>query len=120
MSRRYLTLQEAESSLNRGKTVEVFLGSFAHDSAKCIRWVSFSKSASGITGSLWEAFDQGTIDYLDVYTFDPLSGEYDEPTKLVTAENLKSAALALKVDNFNFVNQGMVQDEYADYLSSSI
>ncbi|WP_394393207.1 hypothetical protein [Shewanella woodyi] len=120
MSRRYLTLQEAESSLNRGKAVEIFLGSFNHDSEKCVRWASFSKSASGVTGSLWEAFDQGSIDYLDIYTFDSPSGEYDETTKSVTAENLKSAASALKIDDFNFVNQGMVQDEYADYLTSCI
>jgi len=120
MSRRYLTLKEAESSLNRGKTVEIFLGPFTHDSKKCIRWASFSKCAPGIAGCLWEAFDQGTIDYLDVYTFESLSGEYDEPTKSVSAESLKSAASALKIETLNFINQGIVQDEYADYLSTSI
>lgn len=120
MSRRYLTLQEAELTLNRGKGVEIFLGSFIHDSEKCIRWASFSKGASGVTGCLWEAFDQGSPDYLDIYTFDSPFGEYDEPTKLVAAENLEKAASELKIDDFNFVNQGIVQDEYADYLSSSI
>lgn len=120
MSRRYLTLQEAESSLNRGKDVEIFFGSFTHNSEQCIRWASFSKGASGVNGCLWEAFDQGSPDYLDIYTFDTPSGEYVEPTKSVTAENLKAAASALKIDDLKFVNQGMVQDEYADYLSSSI
>jgi hypothetical protein len=120
MSRRYLTLQEAESALNRGKTVEIFLGPFTLNSEKCIRWASFSKSETGITGSLWEAFDQGSIDYVDVYTFDSPTGEYDEPTKSVTAETIKSSALELGINNFNFINQGIVQDEYADYLSTSI
>jgi len=67
-----------------------------------------------------EAFDQGSKVYLDIYTFDTPSGEYDEPTKSVTTENLKTAASALEIDDFNFVNQGLVQDEYADYLSSRI
>lgn len=120
MSRRYLTLQEAESALNRANNVEIFLGSFTHDSEQCIRWASFSKGAIGVTGCLWEAFDQGSLDYLDIYTFDSPSGEYDEPSKSVTAENLKAAVSALKIDHFSFVNQGIVQDEYADYLASSL
>lgn len=120
MGRRYLTIQEAESSLNRGKLVEIFLGPFTFDSKKCIRWASFSKNESGVTGSLWEVLDQGSIDYLDVYTFESLAGEYDQPAKTISSESLKSAMSVLNVDNLNFINQGIVQDEYADYLSSSI
>jgi len=120
MSRRYLTLLEAETSLSRGKTVEIFLGPFTCNSEKCIRWASLSKSEAGVAGNLWEVFDQGSIGYVDVYTFDSPSGEYYEPIKSVAAETIKSAALELGIKDFNFINQGIVQEEYADFLSSSI
>ena len=71
-------------------------------------------------GSLWEAFDQGSADYVDIYTFDSPTGEYDEPSKTVEAPSLEAAASKLDIDNFNFVNQGVVQDEYAQFVEASI
>jgi hypothetical protein len=120
MSRRYLALDEAESALNRGKSVEVFLGGFVYESKKCIRWASFVKSTAGVCGSLWEAFDQGSSDYVDIYTFDSPSGEYDEPKKIIEAPSLEAAARELGIKNLNFVNQGIVQDEYAQHIETSI
>lgn len=120
MSRRYLTVNEAESALNRGKSVEVFMGGFVYESEKCIRWASFVKSASGVCGSLWEAFDQGSVDYVDIYTFDAPTGEYDEPSKIVEAPSLEAAASKLGINKLSFVNQGVVQDEYAQFIEASI
>ena len=118
MSRRFLSAPEATSSLRRGKSVEVFLGGFEFEGKKCIRWASFSSSGSGISGSLWEAYDQGSEDYVDVYTFDSPSGEYDEPVKKVVSKNIEDAAYELGINKPNFVNQGVVQDEYISYLKS--
>ena len=117
---RYLTLLAAESALNRGKSVEVFLGGYVLGARKCIRWASFEKSASGVCGSLWEALDQGSLDYVDVYTFDSPNGDYIEPSKIVEASSLKAAARELDVMNVKFVNQGVVQDEYAQFIEMRV
>ncbi|MDH0449091.1 hypothetical protein [Shewanella sp. GD04112] len=118
MGRRYLSLSEADSVLNRGKSVVVFLGGFLHDGEKCIRWVSFSLDNGVVTGKLWAAFDQGDQDYLDIWTFESVFGEYDEPVKEVWSPNLTSACVKLGIESSKFVNESTVQDEYGDYLKS--
>ncbi len=119
MSRRYLTLQEAQETLRREKSVEIFLGGFEFNSEKCIRWASFNGSEQEVTGNLWESYDQGSANYIDIYTFDSPSGEYDEPVKVVHSSSLENAAEELGVSELNFVNQGVIQDEYLSYLESN-
>ena len=116
MSRRYLSLQEAKAALRRGKAVEIFLGGFQVNTEQCIRWASFIATSEGVTGHVWEAFDQGSKDYVDVYTFDSPSGEYDEPVKSVVAPSLEKAANELGITEPKYVNQGIIQDEYLSYL----
>ncbi|KTD96453.1 hypothetical protein N9H48_08395 [Pseudoalteromonas marina] len=116
MSRRYLSTTEAEFALQRGKTVEVFLGGFLAHGQKCIRWASFNNRGAEVEGQLWESIDQGSEDYVDIYTFESLSSEYDEPVRVEVAENIELAASKLGIEEFKFVNQGVVQDEYISYL----
>ena len=118
MTRRYLTTQEADSALRRGRSVEIFLGGFNFEGQKTIRWASFTASGADVSGSLWEAYGQGSEDYIDIYTFDSPSGEYGEPVKVVTSTNIESAASELGIKELNFVNHGVVQDEYISYHSS--
>ncbi|WP_444896919.1 hypothetical protein [Microbulbifer sp. SSSA005] len=118
MTRRYLTIQEANSALRRGKLVEIFLGGFKIGDQKCIRWASFEASSTGVTGSLWEAYDQGSDNYVDIYTFDSPLGEYDKPVRVVLSKSIEGAAAELGINKHNFVNQGVVQDEYSSYLAS--
>ena len=119
MSRRYLTLQEAQQALRRGKSVGIFLGGFECNSEKCIRWASFNGNESEFIGRLWESYDQGSDNYIDIYTFDSPSGEYDEPVKVVHSSSLENAANKLGISELNFVNQGVIQDEYLSYLESN-
>ncbi|MGY0216263.1 hypothetical protein ACWJJH_02620 [Endozoicomonadaceae bacterium StTr2] len=118
MTHRYLTIQEANSAIRRGKLVEIFLGGFVVNEKRCIRWASFVQADSGVSASLWETYDQGSEDYLDIYAFDSLSGEYDEPIKMVHSENIEEAAKVLGISELKFVNQGIVQDEYSAYPAS--
>ncbi len=118
MARRYLTINEANSVLRRGKSVEVFVGGFSLEGVDYIRWASFSMSGNAVTGLLWESLDQGSDDYLDIYSFDSKSGEYDEPAKVANTESIETAASTLCISELNFVNYGMAQDEYASYLDA--
>ncbi|HDY7531045.1 TPA: hypothetical protein ACGUP1_004499 [Vibrio vulnificus] len=118
MGRRYLSLSEAESALNRGKSIAVFLEGFLHEGKKCISWASFSLNNGVVTGKLWAALDQGDQDYLDIWTFESVFSEYDEPAKETTSPNLTSACVELGIEPSKFVNESIVQDEYGDYLKN--
>ena len=115
MGRKYLTLEEAMSALNRGKEVESFIGGFENKNEIYIRWVSLSKINESIIGKVWESLDEGSEDYLDVYSFSPLNGEWNEPVKTVTAQNIEQVLAELEVLPTKLINTGMVQDEYASY-----
>jgi hypothetical protein len=116
MGRRYLTQQEGMSALNRGNSVEAFLGGFSNQCGECIRWVSFSKTDSGVLAKVWESLDEGSEDFLDVYSFSPANGEWDEPVKIIEAASIEEASKKLEREKINLVNSGVVQDEYADYI----
>jgi len=118
MSRRYLTDKEIESALKRGKQVEAFLGAF-HKDEDCIRWLSLSGNGQEITVSVWEAIDKGSEDFLDVYSFPPVNGEWDTPVKVFEVSSINDIKSVLSLDVLNFVNSGIVQDEYSDYKATS-
>jgi hypothetical protein len=115
MSRRYLSISEAESALKRGKSVELFLGGFDSYSTACIRWASFSNTEQGVSGHVWESVDEGSEDYFDIYSFSLLNGEYDEPSMSVLGSNLPEVISKLSLTELRFVNAGVVQDEYGDF-----
>ena len=115
MSRRYLTIEEAESSLKRGKNVEIFIGGFEHESNTCIRWISFESSNKGVIAKVWESIDEGSRDYCDIYSFTPLSGEWDKPVSSTFADSISTVLEKLAISETKFVNLGIAQDEYADF-----
>jgi len=118
MSRRYLSLDEAKFAIKNGKEVEVFLGGFVKAEQKCIRWASFGLRDDEFVGKLWESIDEGADDFLDVYSFSSASGEFDKPVNETSSTELEIVVQKLGCSSKNLVNSGVVQDEYADYLSS--
>lgn len=120
MSRRYLSIEEATSALKRGKGVETFLGGCDKAGQKCIRWASFSLCGDKYIGKIWEAIDEGSENFLDVYSFSPASGEWDIPAN--QAESMDFEAVLIKLDCLSekLVNSGVVQDEYAEHLSPNL
>ena len=118
MSRRYLTEDQSKSALKRGKCIEAFVGGFSSGNKKTIQWASVSRDGEQLVGSLWEVYDEGDENYLDLYSFTPANGDYDTPIKTVKSSDLKEIASLLGFDVLNYVNQGVVQDEYNDYLGT--
>lgn len=117
MSRRYLTLDEAERALAAGRTVEQWLGTANSEMGSIISWVDCSKARDGsFRVALFRSIDAGNDAFLDVYAFE--SADADEaPT--AQFENpraaLDHAIRNLGADGEHFVNQGLVQDEYRDH-----
>ncbi|WP_420127915.1 hypothetical protein [Longimicrobium sp.] len=119
---RYLLLPYVRSALNRGGSVEQFLGGFQHDGEPAIRWIALRQEEDAVVLSVYEAYDEGGEDWLDVYAFQPV-GDSDE-FGLAAEHHLSTVdeAIAFAVERYGaspdrFVNGSMVQDEYRDYLS---
>jgi hypothetical protein len=115
MSRRYLSIKEVYGALNRGKIIEAFLGSFENDNKKCIRWITIKKVNNEIVGNIWESYDEGSSEYLDIYSFSPVNGEWDTPSNTISCNNIENLINIFSNFKFNFVNAGVIQDEYASF-----
>ena len=118
---RYLHGMHLESAISRGKTVEQFLGGFDHQGEDAIRFLTIRKEGEEFWLQLHELLDQGTEDLCDVYSFDYISLPEDEfepaPLKFESWQD----ALAHAHAEFSAVperwgNEGMVQEEYADFI----
>ena len=118
MGRRYLTEQEAIRALSRGKKIEAFIGGFEYKNKKTIKWISIYLERGNYIGELWEAFDEGDKNFLDVYSFQPINAEYNEPAMLIEADNLDGFSSAIGCEPLNYVNHGVLQDLYGDYLEA--
>jgi hypothetical protein len=118
---RHLDPDFHESTLNRGKSIECFLGAGdAYEGAPTIRWISVDRESDGFVVRLYEAVDPRDPDFLDIYAFQFTAEESDEPIKEERHEELAAALQQAREwggDIGRFVNQGMAGHEYGDYLA---
>jgi hypothetical protein len=123
MTRRYLDVSEVRFALQRGKAVECFLGACSRNELPGIRWLLLRSQSNGVEVSLFETADLGSEEFLDLYEFGPLdpSLELDKATEEMQFTDL-DACLSTLSERFpgsasRLVNEGVVQDEYADFIS---
>ena len=111
---RYLTPDQIESALKRGKSVEQLLERPAPDQ---ISWLQLRPVSDGVELWRYDVFDEGSEEFLDVYSFTPVEddgpeipeGTYpDASTACADAEAVFSAVSG------RWVNQFVIQDEYRD------
>ena len=123
MSRRYLTSSEAEAAMNRGKSVECFLGFCQRDSKPGIKWFSARAGGNGIRVSVYETADLGNEDFIDIYEFGPLNPdlELEDPDEIIDffsfAEFSSEIEKKFSGSTSRLVNEFIIQDEYADYIA---
>lgn len=122
MSRRYLLTDEVGALLRRGTAVEGFLGACSRDGKQGVRWLSLRSSGEDLELRIYESADIGSSEYLDVYEFGPLNSELQigEADETFSFADLQSclAALSRRFPGASerLVNQGIIQDEYADFI----
>jgi hypothetical protein len=123
MTRRYLTLSEAEAALSHGKSIECFIGPCSREGKAGIRWLSAIGTASGVSIQLYESADLGDEDFTDVYEFGPLDPEleFEEAAETIEAPSF-SVFVSILHERFpgassRMVNPQLVQDEYADFIA---
>ncbi|PTQ89472.1 hypothetical protein [Agitococcus lubricus] len=115
---RYLLEKELLSVLYRGKSVEQFLGYGSTD--KTIRWIELRPKVETSEVWLFEVENIGSNDYLDVYSFPEVDGSNSQA--LVTLQPEKAIQYCYEELNAIptcWVNQGVIQDEYANLLSQN-
>ena len=117
---RYLTRNYIESTLNRGKAIEQFLGEITRDGIDGLRFIQIHKKSSSYDLAVSDIEDAGSPEYVDVYSFPTLVEDeyYDKPTFSFNSldEALSQSARVYKASEEHWVSEGVVQDEYLDFL----
>ena len=113
-----LTENHIGAALSAGRSVEQFLPPRIEEGETIIRWLDLSCDDDSYVLSLYEVFDGGSPDYLDVYSFEQVTPDegpvrHSFPT---LDEALEFAASTYAAPKNNYVSQGLIQDEYAAYL----
>jgi hypothetical protein len=118
---KYLLPEQLKTNLSLGKAVEQWLGYKDQDDYVVLKWVSIQKERNGDYTIMYiENFDDGNEDFLDIYAFSYI--DPDEPAVInscKSAEDVLVFALNTYGASFDkYVAQGMIQNEYANYLKS--
>ena len=115
---RHLLANDIPAAFRRGKSVEQFLGRSPAD-AGYIRHVELRPSNESIEVWVYDVEDIGSEEYLDLYDFPYL--EPDGPDGPVATfpgpqTAVKYASTSLATDHARWVNPGVAQSEYLDYI----
>jgi hypothetical protein len=121
---RHLTRSFAEGALRRGREVEQLLEGFEQDGRRGLRWASISpptRSHGFIVGlHTVEDLDDTYRLTVDEYPSFHETDEEDFGQTIGETESAKEAidlaARELAADPARWVNQGVLQDEYNDYV----
>jgi hypothetical protein len=122
---RYLARPFIVSALHRGKPVEQFLGAREVDGERILRWIELSPaSGDAVEIRVRDVYDEGDESYLDLYDFTEVESDDDEEddddAPSATAASLDEAIALCRdrwgADPDRWVNEGVIQDEYADLL----
>lgn len=118
----YLTQDQLESSLNVGKKIEQWLGSYENGGETTLRWVRiYPENKDEYNVMYVECYDQGNLEFLDVYAFTVI--DPDEPYGIISTFSSMEEAIAFTIDQYDalkdhFVGDGKIQEEYLNYMNN--
>lgn len=121
---RYLVEPFAIGALQRGRSIEQFLGAAGTLDAPGIRWVEIVPTSSGYKVVLHTSRDVGGEQFCDLVEFPPLddSDEEDFGQEITTAPEAHDAMVAAQdsigASPDRWVNQGIAGAEYRDYVGA--
>lgn len=120
---RHLIESFALGALHRGRPIEQFLGPAGGPDVPGIRWVEVVPTRSGYKVVLHASADIGGEDFYDLVEFPPLDPEDEDQAFgqeiAVVADARDALALAEShagAVRDRWVNQGVAQDEYRDFV----
>jgi len=115
---RYVSQGFLESTLRRGKSLEQFMGGGTRDGERVISHLELRPTPGGIEIWRFVVPDIGSSECLDLYDF---GGEKDEELICVVASAADAFSYAqsrLGALCNRWVNEGVTQDEYADFMAA--
>jgi hypothetical protein len=118
--RKYLDENEVNTYLNLGRTVEVFLGRINEDK-EIISYLALSKTKEQkIEVTYIEHYDEGNLEFLDLYSFSYVEPDMDFEMNHFdnTDKAIRHIKERFRLGKINFVNAGIIQDEYAELLKA--
>ena len=123
MGKRYLYGMHLDYAIRNGKTVEQFLGGFCHGEDKAIRYLTIRKQGEEFWLHNHEVYDEGNADYLDLYAFEYVGIPDDRFEPFPIKFNSMEDALSYATSEFGakpegWVNKGVAQDEYGDFIKA--
>jgi hypothetical protein len=115
---RYLTNGYLRTALRQGKSIEQFLGGSGSSEHKTIRWLGIRSNDNSFCLTFYEAIDEGSESFHDLYEFTCEPPDEDPPEYFFATieEALEYSASTFGASRSRWVNAGVVQDDYADYL----
>ena len=117
---RHLPATDIQSTLRRGKSVEQFMGR-SPANPNYIRHIELRPSSDLVEVWVYDVEDQGSEEWLDLYDFNELEkGEADLPAAAFEDADaaIAHAQEALSANPSRWVNLGIAQSEYLDYIRS--
>jgi hypothetical protein len=121
---RYLNPQQLLTNLNRGKPIEQWLGHDILPDYTVLKRLTIDKENNDeYSVDYMEVFDEGDENFLDIYEFSTI--DTDEPYGIMTKFKTPKEAIDYSIEKYNckidkFVNAGVLQEEYRDYLKTRI
>jgi len=120
---RYLTKEEIRTRLNLGKTVEQWLQPEFDkvEEMAILTWLEIDKEKSGeFVLRICKVYDEGDGDILDFYDFSSVDPDefYEEKSFESLDDVYDYISEEIDVLPDKFLNQGMCQDEYSNYLEN--
>ena len=97
---RHLTSDQIISAINRGKSVEQLLQRPAPDQ---LAWIELRPVSGGVELWRYEVFDDGSEEFLDVYSFSPIEEWPETPVETYSRKVClftKSLPVPLKIKGF--------------------
>lgn len=67
---RFLTEDQIYTALHQGRFVEQFIGPTKINNTTVLRWLDLRQKDNNFNLTLYEVFDDGSDDFLDIYSFE--------------------------------------------------
>jgi len=117
---KFLLPNQAIDQIKAGRAIEQWLGHNNAPNYRSIRWLGIYPERVGIFNlAVYEVFDDGTPEMLDVYGFEPIDPELPSGSisTFATPEEAIAAAVKQGASAGKFVGTGIIQDIYAAFLN---
>ncbi len=106
-----------ETTLRRGKSIELFIGGHDRAGERMICWLEVRPNGNEFEVWKHEAPDIGDTHRLDIYAFDGVENlEAPLATTQSAEDALSYAHSKLGASSNRWVNQGVTQEEYKDFI----